>query len=153
MAKQITHGTEAEIQLPLEEVSRFQRLFPNPSWLVWGRASHHQRLAPTFPLIDNCLITKRDFPEMEASLWLNEKSRVSLKVGSLPYAVGKQPSTVAYRGFLAPRAKMGIGAPFPRRVRLTIGGSWAEPQTPTLLGEFGCKWNPFLNSVNTIFNL
>ena len=27
-------GTEAEIQLPLKRSSRFQRLFPNPSWLV-----------------------------------------------------------------------------------------------------------------------
>ena len=80
-----------------EEVSRFQRLFPNPSWLVnsswlvWGRASRHQKLAPTFPWIDNCLmVTKRDFLKMEASLWLNVKSRVSLKDFCLPYAVGKQ---------------------------------------------------------------
>ena len=27
-------GTEAEIQLPLKRSSRFQRLFPNSSWLV-----------------------------------------------------------------------------------------------------------------------
>ena len=27
-------GTEAEIQLPLKRSSRFQCLFPNPSWLV-----------------------------------------------------------------------------------------------------------------------
>ena len=27
-------GTEAEIQFPLKRSSRFQRLFPNPSWLV-----------------------------------------------------------------------------------------------------------------------
>ena len=59
-----------------EEVSRFQRLFPNPSWLVWGRASRYQKLAPTFPGIDSCLmVTKRDFLEMEASLWLNGKSQ------------------------------------------------------------------------------
>ena len=71
-----TIGTEAEIQLPLKRSSRFQRLFPNPSWLVWGRASRHQKLAPTFPGIDSCLmVTKRDFLEMEASLWLNGKSR------------------------------------------------------------------------------
>ena len=40
------------------------------------------------------MVTRRDFLEMEASLWLNEKSRVTLKVGCLPYeyAVGKQPS-------------------------------------------------------------
>ena len=25
-----------------------------------------------------------------------------------------------------------------------------EPQLPTLLGAFGCEWNPFLNCVNTI---
>ena len=56
------YGTEAEIQLPLKRSSRFQRLFPNPSWLVWGRASRHQKLAPTFPGIDSCLmVTKRDF--------------------------------------------------------------------------------------------
>ena len=63
------------------KVSRFQRLFPNPSWLVWGRASRHQKLAPTFPWLDNCLmVTKRDFLKTEASLWLNEKSRVSLRL-------------------------------------------------------------------------
>ena len=46
-----------------------------------------------------------------------------------------------------------------RRVRLAraessfaIGGSWAEPQSPTLLGAFKCDWNPFLNSLNIIFN-
>ena len=31
-------------------------VFPNPSWLVWGRASRHQKLAPTFPRIDSCLM-------------------------------------------------------------------------------------------------
>ena len=62
--------------------TKFQRLFPNPSWMVWGRAFRNQKLAPTFPWIENCLmVTKRDFLEMEASLWLNKKSRVSLKVG------------------------------------------------------------------------
>ena len=62
-------GTEAETQLPLKRSSRFQRLFPNPSWLVRGRASRYQKLAPTFPGIDSCLmVTKRDFLEMEASL-------------------------------------------------------------------------------------
>ena len=69
-------GTEAEIQLSLKWSSRFQRLFLNPSWLVWGRASRHQKLAPTFPGIDSCLmVTKWDFLEMEASLWLNGKSQ------------------------------------------------------------------------------
>ena len=66
--------------------------------------------------------------------------------------------TVGYRGVLAPEAEMGIGAP--RRVRLAsvegallrYWGSGAKPQPPTLLGAFRCKWNPFLNSVNTIFN-
>ena len=58
------------------EFSRFQRFIP--SWLVWGRASHHQKLAPIFPWIDNCLmVTKQDFLEMQASLWLNEKSWVA----------------------------------------------------------------------------
>ena len=61
-------GTEAEIQLP-------QKRFPDSSvsslvptgWC--RRASHHQKLAPTFPGIDSCLmVTKRDFLEMEASL-------------------------------------------------------------------------------------
>ena len=35
------------------------------------------------------------FSKMEASLWLNKKSQVLLKVGHLPYAAyaaGKQPS-------------------------------------------------------------
>ena len=47
--------TEAKIQLLLKRSSRFQCLFPNPSWLVWGRAFRHQKLAPTFPWIDSCL--------------------------------------------------------------------------------------------------
>ena len=72
----IQGGTEAEIQLPLKRSSRFQCLFPNPSWLVWGRASRHQKLASTFPGIDSCLmVTKWDFLEMEVSLWLNGKSQ------------------------------------------------------------------------------
>ena len=48
-------GTEAEIQIA-EAVSRLQHLFLNPSWLVWGKASRHQKLAPTFSWIDKCLI-------------------------------------------------------------------------------------------------
>ena len=36
------YGTEHEHQLLLKRSSRFQHLFPNSSWLVWGRASHHQ---------------------------------------------------------------------------------------------------------------
>ena len=39
-----------------------------------------------------------------------------------------------------------------RRSPLLSGGSGAEPQPPTLFGIFGCKWNPLLNFVNTIFN-
>ena len=53
--------------------------------------------------------------------------------------------TMAYRGFLAPGAEMGIGAPSPRRVRLAsvegalpgYWGSGAEPQPTTLLGAIG----------------
>ena len=78
------NGTEAEIQLPLKRSFRFQRRFSNPSWLVWGRASRHQKLAPTFPGIDSCLmVTKRDFLEMEVSLWLNGRSQNVAK-GWLP---------------------------------------------------------------------
>ena len=43
-----------------EEVARFQHLFPNPSWLMSGRTSGHQKIVPTFLWIDNCLmVTKR----------------------------------------------------------------------------------------------
>ena len=31
-------------------------------------------------------------------------------------------------------------------------GSGEDRQLPTLLGAYGCEWNPFLNCVNTIFN-
>ena len=70
--QQITmfYGTEAEIQ-----GFQIPALFPNPIWLVRGRASRHQKLAPTFPWIDNSLMVTK-----------------LLKVGCLPYAVGKQPS-------------------------------------------------------------
>ena len=57
-----------------EEVSRFQRLFPNPSWLVWGKASRHQNLAPTFPRIDNCLIVQV-LNRVEVSWICGRKSR------------------------------------------------------------------------------
>ena len=40
-----------------------------------GRTSSHQKLVPTLPWIENCLMVTK-----------------SLKVGCLPYAVGKQPS-------------------------------------------------------------
>ena len=42
-----------------EEVARFQRLFPNPSWLTSGRTSGHQNLVSIFPGIDDCLKAKR----------------------------------------------------------------------------------------------
>ena len=67
---------EAEIHLPLRRSSRFQRLFPNPSWLVWGRASCHQKLAPTFPGIDSCLMVTRIFSKWKRHyIWLNGRSQ------------------------------------------------------------------------------
>ena len=70
-----------------EEVAMFQFPYPNSSWMMSGRTSSHQKLVPTFPVIDNCLMaTEQDFLEMEASLWLNKK------VDCLLYAVGKQLS-------------------------------------------------------------
>ena len=62
------NGTEVEIQLLLKRFpdSSVSSLIPT-GWC--GRASHHQKLAPTFPGIDSCLLmTKRDFLKMEASL-------------------------------------------------------------------------------------
>ena len=89
----VYRGMKAEIQLPLKRSSRFQRLFPNPSWLVWGRGSRHQKLAPTFPGIDSCLmVTKRDFLEMEASLTEREVPKCLLGVDCLFNAVGKLAS-------------------------------------------------------------
>ena len=47
-----------------DEVYRFQHLF-----LVGWHEEGHQKLAPIFPWIDNCLmVTKWDFLEMEALL-------------------------------------------------------------------------------------
>ena len=35
-------------------------IHPNPSWLTSGRTSGQQKLVPTFPWMDNCLmVTKR----------------------------------------------------------------------------------------------
>ena len=71
---------------------------------------------------------------------------------------------VAYRLFLAPGAEMGIGAPLfgesdwqaQRRPHslLGVGGLRRSPchQRFWNLGATGSEWNPFLNSVNTIFN-
>ena len=43
----------------------------------------------------------------------------------------------------------------PKALSLAIGGGGLGrmPQMPTPLGAYGCQWNPFLNNVNTIFNL
>ena len=46
-------------------------------------ASRHQKLAPTFPWIDNCLfVTERDFLEMEACA-INKREIPSVATGSL----------------------------------------------------------------------
>ena len=58
-----------------EEVAKFPRLFPNLSWLTPGRTSGQQKLVLTLPWIENYLMMAK-----------------SLKVGYLPYAVGKQLS-------------------------------------------------------------
>ena len=67
-------------------------------------------------------------------------------------------NAVASRGFLAPGRRWEL-APLPlgvsdwqasKALSLAIGGSGAEPQLPTLLGAFGCEWNPFLKSINTV---
>ena len=61
-------GTEAKIQLLLKNFpdSSVSSLIPT-GWC--RRASHHQKLALTFPGIVSCLmVTKQDFLEMEASL-------------------------------------------------------------------------------------
>ena len=60
-----------------EEVARFQRLFPNPSFLMSSRTSGHQNHASIFSEIDNCLKAKRQ--------------RLVVYT-TLSYAVGKQPS-------------------------------------------------------------
>ena len=63
---------------------------------------------------------------------------------------------------MAPGAELQKWRPFPsacqtgkRRKRFSsLLAVWGgAPQPPTFLGAFGCEWNPFLNSVNTIFNL
>ena len=66
-----------------EEVSRFQRLFHNLSWLVWGKASRHQKLAPTFPWRDNCLmVTERDFSQ-NGSITMTKREIPSVAEGWL----------------------------------------------------------------------
>ena len=54
----VDSGTEADTlrrqdSTTAEEVSSFQRLFPNPSWLMSGGTSGHQNLVSIFPGIDN----------------------------------------------------------------------------------------------------
>ena len=108
------YGMEANSTF-IEEVARFQCLFPNASWTAgWhqrlrfnffifdmfsltygaspavlllllllllllslsGRISGYQKLFPTFPGLDNCLmVTECDFLEMEASLTKREISK------------------------------------------------------------------------------
>ena len=61
-----------------EEVARFQRLLPNPSWLMSGRTSSHQKLVSTFPWIDNSTgfscnrnvnMTKREISKWKCHLY------------------------------------------------------------------------------------
>ena len=82
-----------------EEVAGFQHLCANPSLPTPGKTYiRPPKTYSNIPSDTQCLmVTKRDF--LEVSLRLNEKSQngskmeVSLEVGCLPYAVGKQPST------------------------------------------------------------
>ena len=68
------YGTEAEKQ-PLKRIpdSNVSSLIPTG---LCGRASHHQKLVPTFPGIDSCpMVIKQDFLEIESTLSLNERSQ------------------------------------------------------------------------------
>ena len=47
-----------QISTSAKEVARFQRFFPNPSWLTSGRTSGHQNFVSIFPGINNCLKAK-----------------------------------------------------------------------------------------------
>ena len=67
-------GTEAEIQLPPKSFLDSSVSSPIPAGWCEEGASCHQKLAPTFSWIDNCLmVTKQDFLKMDALLWLNKK--------------------------------------------------------------------------------
>ena len=52
------YGMEAEFNYTVEEVVRFQRLFPNPSWLMSGRTSGHQNLVSKIPVVGKCFKAK-----------------------------------------------------------------------------------------------
>ena len=64
-------------QVARRACQRFQHLFPNPSSVMPGRTSGNQNLVSIFPGIDN---------------YLSLKTKLRLKAGCLPYAVGKHPS-------------------------------------------------------------
>ena len=76
-------------QLPLKRFpdSSVSSLIPTGR-MRGRRASHHQKLAPTFPGIDSCLVvTKRDFLEMEAYIMTKRAGlKMLLKVDCLPNA-------------------------------------------------------------------
>ena len=76
----MTLYTEDEFNFRSEEVARFQHLFPNLNWLMSGRTSGHQKLVPTFPWIDNCLMVTELIPERtsSASMSLRSSSRTLL---------------------------------------------------------------------------
>ena len=69
-------------------------LFLNPSWLVWGRASRHQKLVPTFPGIDSCFMMTKTRFSRNGSITMTKPGdpKMLLKVDCLPNAFGKQPS-------------------------------------------------------------
>ena len=62
------HGTEAEFNYCWRGLPDFQRVFPNPSWLMSGGTSGHQNPVSIFPWIDNCLLAKFD-PLPKTSEW------------------------------------------------------------------------------------
>ena len=65
-----------------------------------GRTSNHQKLVPTFPWTDNfawwwqnMILKKIEAPLIAHYDWMkNPEMKVSLMLGHLPYAVGKQSS-------------------------------------------------------------
>ena len=68
-----------QISTTAEKVARFQRHFPNPSWLTSGITSGHQNLVSIFQRIDNCLKVKCSWEAAVHSLdWSWKKMDVKM---------------------------------------------------------------------------
>ena len=95
--------------------------------------------------------------------WQALKALISLAIGGLGFW-GGAPAANVFREHLGvygthfwiaitPFSTRRVRQASPKGALPSCWGSGDESQPSTFSGAFGCEWNPFLNSVNTILTL